>query len=47
MDDRYDGGRYGDRDRLDTRDYKYSGRDRYASDRYKQFNFVTEMSKYI
>lgn len=34
IDDRYDGGRYGDRDRLDTRDYKYSGRDRYASDRY-------------
>lgn len=34
IDDRYDGGRYGDRDRLDNRDYKYSGRDRYASDRY-------------
>ncbi|XP_061338853.1 glycine-rich RNA-binding protein RZ1C-like isoform X1 [Gastrolobium bilobum] len=34
IDDRYDGGRYGDRDRLDSRDYKYSGRDRYTSDRY-------------
>ncbi|XP_048231836.1 glycine-rich RNA-binding protein RZ1C isoform X2 [Ricinus communis] len=32
MDDRYDGGRFGDRDRFDSRD-KYS-RDRYASERY-------------
>ncbi|OWM87613.1 glycine-rich RNA-binding protein RZ1C isoform X2 [Punica granatum] len=34
LDDRYDGGRYGDRDRFDSRDVKYSGRDRYVADRY-------------
>ncbi|PIA34325.1 hypothetical protein AQUCO_03800132v1 [Aquilegia coerulea] len=33
-DDRYDGGRYADRDRVDARDSRYGGRDRYASDRY-------------
>lgn len=32
MNDRYDGGRFGDRDRFDNRD-KYGSRDRYASDR--------------
>ena len=34
LDDRYDGGRYGVRDRFDSRDYKYGSRDRYTSDRY-------------
>ncbi|KAM5555898.1 glycine-rich RNA-binding protein RZ1C [Rosa sericea] len=34
MDDRYDGGRYGDRDRFDSREDKYGSRDRYVSDRY-------------
>ncbi|KAF5187847.1 Ubiquitin carboxyl-terminal hydrolase mindy-1, partial [Thalictrum thalictroides] len=33
-DDRNDGGRYADRDRVDARDSRYGGRDRYASDRY-------------
>ncbi|KAK4783672.1 hypothetical protein SAY86_008046 [Trapa natans] len=34
IDDRYDGGRYGERDRFDGRDMKYAGRDRYVGDRY-------------
>jgi heterogeneous nuclear ribonucleoprotein G len=35
IDDRYDGGRYGDRDRVDSRDDKYGSRDhRHVGDRY-------------
>ncbi|KAI4373050.1 hypothetical protein MLD38_011219 [Melastoma candidum] len=34
FDDRYDGGRYGERDRFESRDIKYAGRDRYVGDRY-------------
>ncbi|XP_022139344.1 glycine-rich RNA-binding protein RZ1C-like isoform X2 [Momordica charantia] len=35
VDDRYEGGRFGDRDRFDSsRDNKYASRDRYVSDRY-------------
>lgn len=36
LDDRYDAGRYGERDRVDSRDSKYGSRDRYGSDRYKR-----------
>ncbi|KAL7265014.1 hypothetical protein ACSBR1_002877 [Camellia fascicularis] len=32
--DRLDGGHYGDRDRVDTRDSRYGTRDRYSHDRY-------------
>ncbi|XP_057979243.1 glycine-rich RNA-binding protein RZ1C isoform X2 [Malania oleifera] len=34
IDDRYDGGRFGDRDRFDSRESKYGSRDRYVNDRY-------------
>lgn len=34
FDDRYDGGRYGDRDRIDSRDDRYGNRDRYSHERY-------------
>ncbi|KAH6801709.1 RNA-binding family protein with retrovirus zinc finger-like domain-containing protein [Perilla frutescens var. hirtella] len=34
MDDKYDRGRYDDRDRYDIRDDRYGSRDRYVNDRY-------------
>ncbi|XP_071709566.1 glycine-rich RNA-binding protein RZ1C-like isoform X1 [Rutidosis leptorrhynchoides] len=34
VDDRYDAGRFGDRDRYESRDDKYGSRTRYANDRY-------------
>ncbi|KAL2548892.1 Glycine-rich RNA-binding protein RZ1C [Forsythia ovata] len=34
MDDKYDRGRYGDRDRYDSKDDRYGSRDRYVNDRY-------------
>ncbi|KAL3838277.1 hypothetical protein ACJIZ3_022868 [Penstemon smallii] len=34
VDDRYGRGRFGDRDRYDSRDDRYGGRDLYANDRY-------------
>ncbi|XP_015876799.3 glycine-rich RNA-binding protein RZ1C isoform X1 [Ziziphus jujuba] len=34
IDDRYDGGRYGERDRFDSRENKYGSRERYMGDRY-------------
>ncbi|XP_062091976.1 glycine-rich RNA-binding protein RZ1C [Humulus lupulus] len=34
-DDRYDAGRYGERDRFDSRDSKYGSRDRHTNDRYQ------------
>ena len=36
IDDRYDAGSYGERDRYESRDSKYGDRDRYGSDRYER-----------
>uniref|UniRef100_A0A5B7AN79 Putative Glycine-rich RNA-binding, abscisic acid-inducible protein n=1 Tax=Davidia involucrata TaxID=16924 RepID=A0A5B7AN79_DAVIN len=33
--DRFDGGRYGEREHVDSRDSRYGGRDRYINDRYQ------------
>lgn len=37
VDDKYDRGRYDDRDRYEIKDDRYGGRDRYINDRYTHF----------
>ena len=42
MDDRYDGGRYGDKNRFDSRENKYGSRDRDVGDRYMRFKTIVK-----
>ncbi|PIN24451.1 Alternative splicing factor SRp20/9G8 (RRM superfamily) [Handroanthus impetiginosus] len=46
IDDRYDRGRYGDRDRYDGREDRYGGRDRYVNDRYPSAGDRFQVDRY-